>query len=55
MRDLTHKHILSFVLLFVTLFAVLFAGVVQVHKRNMQRPATAHYTPAAAMTAPAHQ
>jgi len=46
MRDLSHKHILAFALLFVVLFAVLFAGVVEVHKRNMQRHATAHYVPA---------
>jgi hypothetical protein len=47
MRDLSHKHILAFVVFFIALFAILFAGVVQVHKRNVQRHATAHYTPAA--------
>jgi hypothetical protein len=47
MRDLSRKHILAFALLFVALFAVLFASVVQVHSRNMQQHATAHYVPAA--------
>jgi hypothetical protein len=46
MRDLSHKHILAFVVFFIALFAILFAGVVQMHNRNMQRHATAHYTPA---------
>jgi hypothetical protein len=46
MRDLSRKHLLAFVLLFAALFAVLFAGVVEVHSRNMQRHATAHYVPA---------
>lgn len=45
MRDLSHKHILAFVVFFIALFAILFAGVVQMHNRNMQRHATAHYTP----------
>jgi hypothetical protein len=52
MRDLSLKHILAFAALFITLFAVLFAGVVQVHNRNMQRHATAHYTPAAQPATP---
>ena len=46
MRDLSHTHILAFVVFFIALFAILFAGVVQVHSRNMQRHATAHYAPA---------
>jgi hypothetical protein len=48
MSDLSHKHILAFVVFFIALFAILFAGVVQVHNRNMQRHATAHYAPATA-------
>jgi hypothetical protein len=52
MSDLSHKHILAFVVLFLALFAILFAGVVQVHNRNTQRHATAHYAPAAAAAAP---
>ncbi|HEX6772251.1 MAG TPA: hypothetical protein VF126_09520 [Acidobacteriaceae bacterium] len=55
MRDLSRKHILAFALLFVALFAVLFAGVVQVHNRNMQRHATAHYAPATQPAAPTNQ
>jgi hypothetical protein len=55
MRDLSRRHILGFVLFFIALFAVLFAGVVQVHNRNMQRHATAHYAPAAASAAPTNQ
>jgi hypothetical protein len=47
MRDLSRKHLLAFALLFVALFAALFAGVVEVHSRNMQRHAIAHYVPAA--------
>jgi hypothetical protein len=46
MRDLSHKHILAFAILFIALFAVLFAGVIEVHSRNTQRHATAHYVPA---------
>jgi hypothetical protein len=46
MRDLSRKHLLAFALLFVALFAVLFAGVVEVHSRNMQHHASAHYVPA---------
>jgi hypothetical protein len=45
MRDLSHKHILAFAIFFIALFAILFAGVVQVHKRNMQGHDTAHYAP----------
>jgi hypothetical protein len=55
MRDLSRKHILAFALLFVALFAVLFASVVQVHNRNMQRNATAHYAPVSQPAQPAHQ
>jgi hypothetical protein len=50
MRDLSHKHILGFVLFFIVLFAALFAGVVQIHNRNMQRHSTAHYAPPSAAT-----
>ena len=46
MRDLSHKHILAFIVFFIALFAILFAGVIQVHNRNMQRHATARYAPA---------
>jgi hypothetical protein len=46
MRDLSRKHLLAFAVFFIALFAILFAGVVQVHNRNMQRHATAHYAPA---------
>ncbi|HEY3991150.1 MAG TPA: hypothetical protein VGM02_17755 [Acidobacteriaceae bacterium] len=53
MRDLSHKHVLAFVVFFIALFAALFVGVVQVHSRNMQRHATAHYAPAA-QAAPAN-
>jgi hypothetical protein len=52
MSDLSHKHILAFVVFFIALFAILFVGVVQVHNRNMQRHATAHYASAAASAAP---
>jgi hypothetical protein len=55
MRDLSLKHIVAFAALFIALFAVLFAGVVQVHNRNMQRHATAHYAPAAQPAAPSNQ
>ena len=50
MSDLSHKHILAFVVFFLALFAILFAGVVQVHNRSMQRHATARYAPAAHAT-----
>jgi hypothetical protein len=46
MRDLSRNHLLAFAIFFIALFAVLFAGVVQVHNRNVQRHATAHYAPA---------
>jgi hypothetical protein len=52
MSDLSHKHILAFVVFFIALFALLFAGVVQVHNRHMQRHATAHYAPATASAVP---
>jgi hypothetical protein len=50
MRDLSHKHILAYVIFFIALFAVLFAGVVEVHSRNMQRHATASNAPATQVT-----
>jgi hypothetical protein len=46
MRDLSRKHLLAFAIFFIALFTILFAGVIQVHNRNMQRHATAHYAPA---------
>ena len=52
MSDLSHKHILAFVVFFIALFAILFVGVVQVHKRNIQRHATAHYAPTTASAVP---
>ena len=50
MRDLSRKHLVAYALFFVALFVVLFAGVVQVHNRNMQRHASAHYAPATQVT-----
>jgi hypothetical protein len=46
MRDLSRNHLLAFTIFFIALFAILFAGIVQVHNRNVQRHATAHYAPA---------
>jgi hypothetical protein len=45
MGDLSHKHLLAYAIFFIALFAVLFAGVIGVHNRNLQRHATAHFTP----------
>jgi hypothetical protein len=50
MRDLSRNHLLAFAIFFIALFTILFAGVVLVHNRNMQRHATAHYTPATQAT-----
>jgi hypothetical protein len=52
MRDLSRKHLVAFAIFFIAFFAILFVGVVQVHNRNMQRHATAHYAPAAQQPAP---
>jgi predicted secreted protein len=54
MGDLTLKHLLAFAIFFIALFAVLFVGVIEVHSRNTQRHATAHYTPASHPAAPAN-
>ena len=54
MGDLSHKHLLAFAVFFLALFTVLFVGVIEVHSRNVQRHATAHYTPASHPAAPAN-
>jgi hypothetical protein len=54
MDDLSLKHLLAFAIFFIALFAVIFVGVIEVHSRNTQRHAAAHYTPASQPAAPAN-